>query len=120
MASETEILDEKQFDVLIDELLEAYPPATTDPVTFLGAQFDRGLAWPHFPVGYGGLGASPARFTQTVRSPNVPAPATSQPLAEIRQISSTSSPRPSLRWDRRNAATSGRTWPTEGRARSRP
>ena len=48
MASETEILDEKQFDVLIDELLEAYPPASTDPVTFLGAQFDRGHQWRGF------------------------------------------------------------------------
>ena len=47
-------------DALIDELLEAYPPASTEPVTFLGAQFDRGLAWAHFPVGDGGLGASPA------------------------------------------------------------
>ena len=27
--------------------------------TFLGAQFDRGLAWVHFPVGEGGLGLSP-------------------------------------------------------------
>ena len=67
MSREDEALDEKQFDVLIDQLLEDFPPATTDVVTFLGAQFDRGLAWPHFPEGYGGLGASPARFTQTVR-----------------------------------------------------
>ena len=47
-------------DELIDELVESYPPETTDPVTFLGAQFDRGLAWVHFPVGNGGLGLSPA------------------------------------------------------------
>jgi len=28
-------------------------------VTFLGAQFDAGLAWVHFPVGHGGLGLGP-------------------------------------------------------------
>jgi alkylation response protein AidB-like acyl-CoA dehydrogenase len=44
----------------IDEFLEAYPPATTDPVVFLGEQFDRGLAWVHYPVGCGGLGLTPA------------------------------------------------------------
>jgi alkylation response protein AidB-like acyl-CoA dehydrogenase len=67
ISREDEALDQKQFDVLIDQLLEEFPPATTDPVTFLQAQFDRGLAWPHFPEGCGGLNASPARFTQTVR-----------------------------------------------------
>ena len=46
-------------DELVDELLGDFPPATTEPVTFLGAQFDRGLAWVHFPVGDGGLGLSP-------------------------------------------------------------
>jgi alkylation response protein AidB-like acyl-CoA dehydrogenase len=30
-----------------------------DDVTFLGAQFDAGLAWVHFPVGHGGLAAAP-------------------------------------------------------------
>jgi alkylation response protein AidB-like acyl-CoA dehydrogenase len=36
-------------------LLDAYPPATTPPTTFLEARFDAGLAWVHFPVGLGGL-----------------------------------------------------------------
>ena len=44
---------------LVDELLSDLPPASTDPVAFLGAQYDRGLAWVHFPVGHGGLGLSP-------------------------------------------------------------
>jgi alkylation response protein AidB-like acyl-CoA dehydrogenase len=44
---------------LTDELLAEFPPATTDPVTFLGSQFDRGLAWVHFDVGLGGLGLAP-------------------------------------------------------------
>jgi alkylation response protein AidB-like acyl-CoA dehydrogenase len=47
-------------DDLIDDFVESYPPSSTDPVVFLGEQFDRGLAWVHFPVGNGGLGLSPA------------------------------------------------------------
>jgi alkylation response protein AidB-like acyl-CoA dehydrogenase len=41
------------------QLLEELPPKGTDPVTFLGRQFDLGLAWVHFPEGHGGLGLSP-------------------------------------------------------------
>jgi alkylation response protein AidB-like acyl-CoA dehydrogenase len=44
---------------LVDQLLAEHPPAGTDAVTFLGAQFDLGLAWVHFPKGHGGLGLSP-------------------------------------------------------------
>ncbi|KZS62229.1 acyl-CoA dehydrogenase family protein [Mycobacterium ostraviense] len=36
-------------------LLDQHDPATTDPPEFLGARFDAGLAWVHFPVGFGGL-----------------------------------------------------------------
>ena len=46
-------------DQCLDELLAAHDPATTDPVTFRGAQYDMGLAWVHFPVGWGGLGLAP-------------------------------------------------------------
>ncbi len=45
----------------IDQLVGDFPPATTDEVAFLGAQFDAGLAWAHFPEGMGGLGASPTQ-----------------------------------------------------------
>lgn len=38
-----------------DELLRTHPPARTARRDFLGAQFDAGLAWVHFPVGLGGL-----------------------------------------------------------------
>jgi alkylation response protein AidB-like acyl-CoA dehydrogenase len=48
--------DEKHVSDLVDELLLNHPPATTSPVDFLGAQFDAGLAWVHFPEGHGGLG----------------------------------------------------------------
>ncbi|WP_313406152.1 acyl-CoA dehydrogenase family protein [Aeromicrobium sp.] len=36
-------------------LLARFDLATVDPVEFLGARFDAGLAWVHFPVGRGGL-----------------------------------------------------------------
>ena len=51
--------EEQQVADLVDELLEQFPPKSTDPVTFLGEQFDRGLAWVHFPVGHGGLDVNP-------------------------------------------------------------
>nr|WP_026426114.1 acyl-CoA dehydrogenase family protein [Actinokineospora inagensis] len=40
---------------LVDDLLAAHDPATTDRLEFLRARFDAGLAWVHFPVGLGGL-----------------------------------------------------------------
>jgi alkylation response protein AidB-like acyl-CoA dehydrogenase len=40
-------------------LLAEYPPRDTPPAEFLGAQYDRGLAWVHFPEGQGGLGLEP-------------------------------------------------------------
>jgi alkylation response protein AidB-like acyl-CoA dehydrogenase len=58
-------LDEKRVLGLVDELLSEFPPATTKPVDFLGAQFDKGLAWVHFPEGHGGLGL-PARLQKVI------------------------------------------------------
>jgi alkylation response protein AidB-like acyl-CoA dehydrogenase len=40
-------------------LLEVAHPDRVDRVGFRGAQYDHGLAWVHFPVGYGGLGLNP-------------------------------------------------------------
>jgi alkylation response protein AidB-like acyl-CoA dehydrogenase len=51
--------EEKRVVDLIDDLLSSFPPDKTDSKVFLGEQFDRGLAWVHFPEGYGGLEASP-------------------------------------------------------------
>jgi alkylation response protein AidB-like acyl-CoA dehydrogenase len=42
-----------------EKLLVDHPPAEKSPVEFLGAQFDAGLAWVHFPEGHGGLGGGP-------------------------------------------------------------
>ena len=39
------------------ELLSSHDPAVTEPLEFLRARFDAGLAWVHFPPGLGGLGA---------------------------------------------------------------
>ncbi|MFF7157861.1 acyl-CoA dehydrogenase family protein [Streptomyces sp. NPDC008139] len=38
-------------------LLAAWEPGRTEPLEFLRARFDAGLAWVHFPEGLGGLGA---------------------------------------------------------------
>ena len=40
----------------VEALLAEHPPATTERLEFLRAQFDAGLAWVHFPDGLGGLG----------------------------------------------------------------
>ena len=44
----------------VEQLLDDHDPATTKPRDFLGAQFDAGLAWVHFPEGRGGLGLEPS------------------------------------------------------------
>jgi alkylation response protein AidB-like acyl-CoA dehydrogenase len=58
-ATETLTTDEQRVADLVDDLLGSFPPASTDPRVFLGEQFDRGLAWVHFPEGHGGLGLNP-------------------------------------------------------------
>ena len=44
---------------VVDELLRECDPASMSAEEFWGAQFDRGLAWIHFPAGKGGLGVDP-------------------------------------------------------------
>ena len=50
---------EESVEDLAKQLLDECDPKTNDSATFLGAQFDKGLAWVHFPVGHGGLGVNP-------------------------------------------------------------
>ena len=45
-------------DRAISALLAEHPPEELGAVEFLGAAFDAGLAWIHFPPGLGGLGLS--------------------------------------------------------------
>jgi alkylation response protein AidB-like acyl-CoA dehydrogenase len=47
----TDLLDK------VEEFLAEHPPQGADPIEFLSARFDAGLAWVHFPVGRGGLDA---------------------------------------------------------------
>jgi alkylation response protein AidB-like acyl-CoA dehydrogenase len=47
--------DQVPIDDLIDRLLRDCPPDATEPVDFLSAQFDAGLAYVNFPKGFGGL-----------------------------------------------------------------
>lgn len=49
----------------IDALLASCPPEAHDMTAFLGAQFDAGLAWVHFPKGRGGS-ELPIALQQTV------------------------------------------------------
>ncbi len=51
--------DEQRVSELCDDLVRKLDPASTPPAEFLGAQYDLGLAWVHFPEGFGGLGVSP-------------------------------------------------------------
>jgi alkylation response protein AidB-like acyl-CoA dehydrogenase len=51
--------DVRRVEELVDQLVAEHPPATTDVLAFRGAQYDLGLAWVHFPAGWGGLGLRP-------------------------------------------------------------
>ncbi|MEZ5322321.1 MAG: acyl-CoA dehydrogenase family protein [Microthrixaceae bacterium] len=53
---------------LVARLLDGHPPSTADPTEFLGAQFDAGLAWVHFPEGDGGLGVNPRLQRDVIRA----------------------------------------------------
>jgi alkylation response protein AidB-like acyl-CoA dehydrogenase len=57
--------EEARVDEAIERLLAEHPPASTDPVEFLGAQFDAGLAWVHYDEGFGGLGL-PAKYQKAI------------------------------------------------------
>jgi alkylation response protein AidB-like acyl-CoA dehydrogenase len=46
---------ESDVEERVRRLLDEHPPAKTSRTEFLGAQFDAGLAWVHFPLGHGGL-----------------------------------------------------------------
>jgi alkylation response protein AidB-like acyl-CoA dehydrogenase len=58
-------IDENELRKRVHALLDEVHPEKSDSVTFRRAQYEHGLAWVHFPVGYGGLGLPP-RMNTTV------------------------------------------------------
>jgi alkylation response protein AidB-like acyl-CoA dehydrogenase len=52
-------MSEEEIRERVRALLAEAHPDRVDQFTFRGKQYDRGLAWVHFPEGYGGLGISP-------------------------------------------------------------
>jgi alkylation response protein AidB-like acyl-CoA dehydrogenase len=57
--SEHNEMSEEEVRKRVRALLDVVHPERADRVTFRRAQYDAGLAWVHFPEGYGGLGLSP-------------------------------------------------------------
>ncbi|BBX97399.1 acyl-CoA dehydrogenase family protein [Mycobacterium lacus] len=55
---------EADLQARVRALLDEHDPITSDPQDFLGARFDAGLAWVHFPRGNGGLGLPPTYQAQ--------------------------------------------------------
>jgi alkylation response protein AidB-like acyl-CoA dehydrogenase len=51
----------------VDKLLADVDPKAVDDATFRGRQYDLGLAWVHFPEGYGGLGLPPSAQKEVER-----------------------------------------------------
>ncbi len=75
--------DEQLVQERIDALLAEHDPKGTDATTFLGAQYDAGLAWVHFPEGYGGLGLSPKlqkQINEQLSSAGAPSPYYRNPI----------------------------------------
>jgi alkylation response protein AidB-like acyl-CoA dehydrogenase len=58
------VVDAEELRRRVGELLADHDPTSTEPLEFLRARFDAGLAWVHFPAGLGGLGIP--RDLQTV------------------------------------------------------
>ncbi len=52
--------DAQRVHAAVDSLLAEHDPTKQDAFAFRGAQYDAGLAWVNFPVGYGGMAVRPA------------------------------------------------------------
>ena len=57
----------QEIDDAIDALLAEHDPTTMSVKEFRGYQYDAGLAWVHFPVGFGGLELAP-RFQRHIET----------------------------------------------------
>ncbi|KAA0235774.1 MAG: putative acyl-CoA dehydrogenase FadE17 [Acidimicrobiales bacterium] len=51
--------ERKGVEAALDLLLAEHPVDSTEPTELFGHQYDAGLAWVHFPEGFGGLGVRP-------------------------------------------------------------
>jgi len=49
----------ERVDAAVDALLAEHDPAALPDIEFRGARYDAGLAWLHFPEGFGGMGLRP-------------------------------------------------------------
>ena len=58
-ATEPRTADEARVTDAVDELLADHDPTSMDKYEFRGKVYDAGLAWVHFPEGWGGLGVAP-------------------------------------------------------------
>jgi len=74
------VTEEARVLELCEELLAKLDPKSTPAHEFLGAQYDLGLAWVHFPEGFGGLGLQP-KLQNVINAKLVPAGA---PIAYAR------------------------------------
>jgi alkylation response protein AidB-like acyl-CoA dehydrogenase len=54
----TASIGREDLDARVDDFLARHDPAALEPLDFLRARYDAGLAWVAFPEGLGGLGAS--------------------------------------------------------------
>jgi alkylation response protein AidB-like acyl-CoA dehydrogenase len=64
-------------EAALDALLDEHDPAAMSREEFRGHQYDVGLAWVHFPEGFGGLGVRPTHqklVEQRLRRAGAPAP----------------------------------------------
>ena len=57
--SEENPIDEEELRKRVRALLDEVHPEQTESIPFRRAQYEHGLAWVHFPEGFGGLGLSP-------------------------------------------------------------
>src|SRR5262245_40409214 len=61
----------------LDQLLAELDPRQADPVEVRGRQYELGLAWVHFPEGWGGVGAPPTaqrEVDKRLREAGLPGP----------------------------------------------
>jgi alkylation response protein AidB-like acyl-CoA dehydrogenase len=83
MSTTTATTAEERVSALCDQLLAELDPRSTPAEEFLGRQYDLGLAWVHFPEGYGGLELSPKLQTlinEKLAQASAPSPYARNPI----------------------------------------